>query len=160
MDTTAKSNTCPKCGAEIDTALTSKTHQSYFACGSHIHKYDGDLVEHEQCLRRQLAAAQAATRICGKCGIVKSAMATKCAGCEMDRLEKELATMTADPGQALLDRLTDAIGLLQEIIATDDTPSPNCSCHICPPCQDCVEYGSRRELIARARVIVDQPKTT
>lgn len=38
-------------------------------------------------------------------------------------------------------------GLLENI---DTPPERNCSCHISPPCNDCVEYGGLREAITFA----------
>ena len=42
-------------------------------------------------------------------------------------------------------------GLVQELLNMDDTPEPNCSCHLSPPCEDCVEHAGKRELIASLR---------
>lgn len=39
------------------------------------------------------------------------------------------------------------IEALKTFIDNDTTPEPNCSCHICPPCSDCVEYSSQREIM-------------
>ena len=36
-------------------------------------------------------------------------------------------------------------------------PYPECSCHICPPCKDCVDYGSIREAIDIARAALKEP---
>ena len=35
--------------------------------------------------------------------------------------------------------------------AVDEPPNSNCSCHISPPCHDCVDYGALREAFANAR---------
>lgn len=36
----------------------------------------------------------------------------------------------------------------EELSDNDDTPEPNCSCHLCPPCNDCVTYAGKREIMA------------
>lgn len=43
------------------------------------------------------------------------------------------------------------IAAIEGLLETDDTPERDCSCHISPPCNDCVEYGGRREAIAFAK---------
>lgn len=40
---------------------------------------------------------------------------------------------------------------VNNLIDMIDVPEPNCSCHICPPCSDCVEYGGLRDVIETAR---------
>jgi hypothetical protein len=56
---------------------------------------------------------------------------------------------TTDPRPlvALIKQLGDA---LEGFIENDDTPEANCSCHITPPCEDCVEYAQQRELLSNA----------
>ena len=41
---------------------------------------------------------------------------------------------------------------LLELIA--EPPSANCSCHLSPPCGDCVEHGHARGVIENARLIL------
>ena len=49
--------------------------------------------------------------------------------------------------------LNERIELFQEIgsglceLLEAKTPNANCSCHISPPCNDCVDHGGTRELI-------------
>ena len=49
--------------------------------------------------------------------------------------------------------LNERISLLAEIgsglceLVEAQTPTKNCSCHICPPCNDCVDHGHTRELV-------------
>ena len=38
--------------------------------------------------------------------------------------------------------------LLREAHAVFDVPDRNCSCHLSPPCGDCVEYSGIREWLA------------
>jgi len=33
-------------------------------------------------------------------------------------------------------------------------PDPNCSCHISPPCNNCVDYGGLRETAAHTKRIL------
>lgn len=37
------------------------------------------------------------------------------------------------------------------LLQTVDVPEANCSCHIAPPCSDCVEHGGLREAIEYAK---------
>ena len=49
--------------------------------------------------------------------------------------------------------------LFMEVI--DPPPESNCSCHISPPCNDCVENSGLREAFEYAeRVIANAEKTT
>lgn len=41
--------------------------------------------------------------------------------------------------------------LLEELQSHIDIPDKNCSCHLSPPCGDCVDYSSIREAIANAK---------
>jgi hypothetical protein len=36
-----------------------------------------------------------------------------------------------------------------------EPPDPNCSCHVAPPCFDCVEHSGMRDLFAAARAALD-----
>lgn len=46
----------------------------------------------------------------------------------------------------------EVMGLLEELLNNTDEPPPaNCSCHIAPPCNDCVDNSSARELRDRIR---------
>jgi len=40
------------------------------------------------------------------------------------------------------------MGLLQEVNDVIVIPEARCSCHIAPPCNDCVEWSAARELMA------------
>lgn len=46
---------------------------------------------------------------------------------------------------------------LSDFIENTDVPERNCSCHISPPCNDCVEYAGIRELIAGAKAALHSP---
>jgi hypothetical protein len=43
---------------------------------------------------------------------------------------------------------------LDEVLCLIETPPPNCSCHLSPPCSDCVDYGWSREVAAVGRRIL------
>lgn len=50
-------------------------------------------------------------------------------------------------------------GALQELLdATDEPPEANCSCHMSPPCSDCIDFGHIREAIATARAALKPTK--
>ena len=50
-------------------------------------------------------------------------------------------------------------GALQELLdATDEPPEAKCSCHMSPPCSDCVDFGHIREAIATARAALKPAK--
>ena len=45
-------------------------------------------------------------------------------------------------------RITELEGLLREAHEVIDVPDRNCSCHLSPPCEDCVEWSGFREWLA------------
>ncbi len=47
--------------------------------------------------------------------------------------------------------------LSQVLEATDEPPPRNCSCHLAPPCSDCVEWGWLREAREGAMEALKQP---
>ena len=51
-------------------------------------------------------------------------------------------------------KLKDALEYLLE--STERPPEPNCSCHIFPPCSDCVDYSGLREAVAIAEEALAQ----
>lgn len=57
--------------------------------------------------------------------------------------------------RALIDDLSkpDAVyNALEDLVLNlDPPPAANCSCHISPPCHDCVENGGYREMLANAK---------
>ena len=50
------------------------------------------------------------------------------------------------------DRATEALRQLLDVI--EYPPERNCSCHLFPPCNDCVEYSGLREAIADAEAVL------
>lgn len=49
------------------------------------------------------------------------------------------------------DLIESLVTRLRDLVDDDSTPEPNCSCHISPPCNDCIENAHRRELIEAAK---------
>lgn len=54
------------------------------------------------------------------------------------------------------DELVEALTALHENV--EPPPEKNCSCHIAPPCGDCVEYDALRDALDRARAILNKAK--
>jgi hypothetical protein len=49
--------------------------------------------------------------------------------------------------------------VIEELInCMDLIPEPNCSCHIEPPCSDCVDHGWERELQKTAKELIQELK--
>lgn len=58
--------------------------------------------------------------------------------------------------------IAELVGALKDFVEHDDTPEPNCACHISPPCNDCIDFGGKRELIENANALIakhDQQRT-
>lgn len=51
-------------------------------------------------------------------------------------------------------RTASLLELIEELTdyALADVPDKNCSCHIAPPCNDCITYSHQRELAERSRI--------
>ena len=45
---------------------------------------------------------------------------------------------------------------IEEFLDHTEVPDANCSCHLGPPCRDCVEYGSIREVRALANALLKE----
>ena len=54
------------------------------------------------------------------------------------------------------DNLLSALELMVERIA--EPPEANCSCHLSPPCNDCVEYGGEREAFETAKAEIAEAR--
>jgi len=52
-------------------------------------------------------------------------------------------------GDGSVSPVESALRCMLEVV--EEPPAPNCSCHVSPPCNDCVEYGALREAIAEAK---------
>ena len=62
--------------------------------------------------------------------------------------EIQALRLRAETAEAAACRMREA---LTDLVDDDTTPEPACSCHLSPPCNDCVNHGWRRELIAVAK---------
>ncbi len=45
---------------------------------------------------------------------------------------------------------------IEDFLELTEVPDANCSCHLAPPCGDCVEYGSIREVRALANALLKE----
>lgn len=53
------------------------------------------------------------------------------------------------------------LAALDDLVAmTDEPPEPSCSCHISPPCNDCVEYSGIRSALAAAKKAIAKAKVS
>lgn len=69
--------------------------------------------------------------------------------CEIDSDDKDGETAEANARLIVAaPELLDALKMVQEIVTS---PEPNCSCHISPPCNDCVEWAAIRETLATVK---------
>lgn len=50
------------------------------------------------------------------------------------------------------------VAVCEDAIESSYAPDPNCSCHISPPCSDCVEYTDIRETVAYLREALAKAK--
>ena len=74
---------------------------------------------------------------------------------KLARVEKERDALKAklEYADARLRRLEACI---EEFLDHTEVPDANCSCHLAPPCGDCVEYGSIREVRALANALLKE----
>jgi hypothetical protein len=56
--------------------------------------------------------------------------------------------------EALKTKLLNFKNTLEDIVDNTPIPEVNCSCHICPPCYDCVENGATRENIEKIKQFI------
>ena len=63
-----------------------------------------------------------------------------------------------DDAMAEIGKLRAENALLRELLGAwysdVSIPGPNCSCHISPPCNDCVEWGGLREAAEQTKRIL------
>jgi hypothetical protein len=50
--------------------------------------------------------------------------------------------------------MSELLAICKEIPEHLDAPERNCSCHISPPCEDCIQYEGIREFLERAKSAV------
>ena len=56
----------------------------------------------------------------------------------------------SDFARALEIETQELAGLLEDVLEfIGEPPPPNCSCHISPPCNDCVDHAEAREIDSR-----------
>lgn len=67
-----------------------------------------------------------------------------------------LAEINTEPWKQQRDELLVALAELIEMVSV---PDATCSCHISPPCNDCVENGGIREFIRDAQSLIAKIKS-
>lgn len=73
-----------------------------------------------------------------------------CASNEADRWEAGRLLEAAKQLRALEIETQELAGLLEDVLDfIGEPPLPNCSCHISPPCNDCVDHAEAREINSR-----------
>lgn len=98
-------------------------------------------------------------------------------GCEPNRDDNGIEwILRVAPGEALPDELSAHAQRLRAALAVDQqerdqalavrraledllevadlAPEKNCSCHLSPPCNDCIEWNGLRDAIANARAVI------
>jgi hypothetical protein len=83
-------------------------------------------------------------------------------GSRLDLIRERVANSSRDDLYALaygdrrylLGLVDDLTAALETLVEFTDVPDVNCSCHLNPPCVDCVEYGGIRDALERARVVL------
>lgn len=78
-------------------------------------------------------------------------------GCGPATAAKVHAMLSAAPAAPAADdrrirRLKAALASLLEVV--DEPPDANCSCHLSPPCNDCIDYSHIREALSDARAVL------
>jgi len=65
----------------------------------------------------------------------------------------EIEVMVHDtPTESIAEEpLEEAKQVIQDLLDSFDIPEPSCTCHLSPPCGDCVDYSVVREVVAKAR---------
>ena len=72
-----------------------------------------------------------------------------------DRISKERDAIKAklEHADARIRRLEACI---EDFLELTEVPDANCSCHLGPPCRDCVEYGRIREVCEWATALLKE----
>jgi len=74
-------------------------------------------------------------------------------GLEFIEWSKSNATMNE-----AADRIEQLEAVLEFVRESLYAPEPNCSCHISPPCQDCIDHSLTREILETARAALGEKK--
>ena len=75
-----------------------------------------------------------------------------------DCCDDEVDYIRADIHEAEIDSLKAELALAKELLDRwyndSDIPDSNCSCHISPPCGDCVNWGGLRETASETKKLL------
>lgn len=66
------------------------------------------------------------------------------------------ALRAAAPQPECVERENGLRSHLESLLELIDVPEANCSCHVAPPCGDCVEHGAMREAVVAARIALEE----
>lgn len=69
------------------------------------------------------------------------------AGLTVEQLKAGTIKQAMEENARLKKALSDLAVYAEALLSEQDVPDPNCSCHLAPPCDDCVEYSGIREII-------------
>jgi len=83
-----------------------------------------------------------------------------CAGLPQDALDGGWTAAGISQYAKKLEQQRDELlaALVNLLNVSDEPPDSNCSCHISPPCNDCVDNGGMREVIQGARSAIAKAK--
>lgn len=71
---------------------------------------------------------------------------------------KPALDMMMEDRDLLLEQNKELSNALADLLSAQDVPEPNCSCHISPPCNDCVNYSGIREYIDYAEKVLKRSR--
>lgn len=54
--------------------------------------------------------------------------------------------------------MTRMADLMEDLMDNIDIPERNCSCHLSPPCSDCVDFGCLRHTVAACKAAIVQTR--
>ena len=139
---------CPKCGAGVMLHGSGTT----FTCGTWVFT-DGTVDQSRECTysQRDQLRAQVEQLEAARTKAAANSLANMLAHEEVLRRINELhsecdAYMSAATAWKMYAGRLEADG--DDIDSLLEAPDSNCSCHISPPCSDCVDYGDIREMKA------------
>lgn len=89
--------------------------------------------------------------VCGEfgewCSCTPPEIALEDANMVIEKLRKKAKEYKAD-ANTFVEYIEDLLEFI------DEPPDKNCSCHIRPPCSDCVEHSKLRELLSNVDVVL------